>query len=308
LVICDSGRAVNSPPGSHVVFKRSIVLAVMLAGSVGVAAQPQRAADPRQDNVKARYNIFTMEAVLERAVEHGADQLRRQVRRVMPDMLLLSGAAEARGFRLEGYGVFFDVEVPALRESVAWQLRTMIDENGTALTTALQQLKAFVQAQSIQDARAKQSLEQALKRIELVVGPVQPSPPPPAPSSPPGPTTPGAVTALTVDPPSARPQSAPAPPPVDTTLLEDPNQSYEREVKDALIDAMLDYSGPLGIGPEEWLTIAARDNEHRDRFSPGDPFDTITIVLRIKGSDLAAFRADRITKDEARKRVEVREF
>jgi hypothetical protein len=288
------------------VLKRSIVLAVMFAGSVGLAAQAQRAADLRQDNVKARYNIFTMEAVLERAVEHGAVQLRRQVRRVMPDMLLLSGAAEARGFKLEGYGVFFDVEVPALRESVAWQLRTMIDENGVALTTALQQLKAFVQAQSIQDARAKQSLEQALKRLELVVGPVQPTPP--ASPSPPGPPAPGTVIAATADPPSPRPQTPPPPPPVDTTLLEDPNQSYEREVKDALIDAMLDYSGPLGIGPDEWLTIAARDNEHRDRFSPGDPFDTITIVLRIKGSDLAAFRADRITKDEARKKVEVSEF
>jgi hypothetical protein len=31
-------------------------------------------------------------------------------------------------------------------------------------------------------------------------------------------------------------------------------------------------------------------------------------MLRVKGSDLAAFRGDRITKDEARGRVEVREF
>ena len=289
-------------------FKRSIVVTLMLAATVvGLAAQTPRGADPRQDSVKARYNIFTMEAVLERAVEHGADQLRRQVRRVMPDMLLLSGAAEARGFRLEGYGVFFDVEVPALRESVAWAVRTMIDENGVALTTALQQIKAFVQSQSIQDARARQSLEQALKRIELLVGPVQPSSPPPAV----GGTTPppGSIVSLNVDPPGVRPAAPPpAPAPVDSTLLEDPSQAYEREVKDALIDAMLDYSGPLGIGGDEWLTIAARDNEHRDRFAPGDPFDTMTIVLRIKGSDLAAFRADRITKEEARKRVDVREF
>lgn len=285
-------------------FKRSIVVTLILATSVSLAAQAPRGADLRQDPVKARYNIFTMEGVLERAVEHGADQLRRQVRRLMPDMLLLSGAAEARGFRLEGYGVFFDVEVPALRESVAWSIRTMIDENGVALATALQQLKAFVQSQSIQDARARQSLEQALKRIELVVGPMQPSPPALAGANPPG-----SVTALTVEQPAgAPPPAAPPPPPVDATLLDDPSQAYEREVKDALIDAMLDYSGPLGIGADEWLTIAARDNEHRDRFVPGDPFDTMTIVLRIKGSDLAAFRADRITKDEARKRVDVREF
>jgi hypothetical protein len=286
-------------------FKRSIVVTLILATSVSLAAQAPRGADPRQDPVKARYNIFTMEGVLERAVEHGADQLRRQVRRIMPDMLLLSGAAEARGFRLEGYGVFFDVEVPALRESVAWSIRTMIDESGVALTDALRQLKAFVQSQSIQDARARQSLEQALKRIELVVGPMQPSPPAVAGANPPG-----SVTALAVEQPAGAPPPAAPPPaaPVDATLLEDPSQAYEREVKDALIDAMLDYSGPLGIGADEWLTIAARDNEHRDRFAPGDPFDTMTIVLRIKGSDLAAFRENRITREEARKSVHVREF
>jgi hypothetical protein len=71
---------------------------------------------------------------------------------------------------------------------------------------------------------------------------------------------------------------------------------------------MLDHSGPIGVGNDEWLTVAARDNEHRDRLVPGDPYDLLTIVLRIRGSDLAAFRADRISRDEARKRVEVREF
>jgi hypothetical protein len=72
---------------------------------------------------------------------------------------------------------------------------------------------------------------------------------------------------------------------------------------------MLDYSGPIGVGPDEWLTVAARDNEHRDRLMPGDAsYDLMTIVLRVKGSDLASFRADRLTRDEARKRVEVREF
>jgi hypothetical protein len=83
---------------------------------------------------------------------------------------------------------------------------------------------------------------------------------------------------------------------------------YEDEVIGSLVDAMLDYSAPIGVGADEWLTVAARDNEHRDRLMPGDAYDLMTIVLRIKGSDLAAFRADRLTRDEARKRVEVREF
>ena len=41
---------------------------------------------------------------------------------------------------------------------------------------------------------------------------------------------------------------------------------------------------------------------------PGDPSEVTTIVLRIKGSDLAAYRAQKMTEDEVRKRVEVREF
>ena len=41
----------------------------------------QPAQQPARDSEKARYNLFTMEGVLERAVEQGANQLRRQVQR-----------------------------------------------------------------------------------------------------------------------------------------------------------------------------------------------------------------------------------
>ena len=43
-------------------------------------------------------------------------------------------------------------------------------------------------------------------------------------------------------------------------LLDNPAEGYTREVKAALIDAMIENSGPLGLGPDEWLTVAARDN------------------------------------------------
>lgn len=281
------------------------------AGAVAVAvvvATGASAQQPSQDPGQARYDLFTMEGVLERAVAHGADRLVRQVRSLMPDMLLMSGAAQARGFRLDGYGVFFDVEVPVLRRSVAWSLRTMMDGNGMAATTALQQFRAHVE--SLQDPRLKADLQQALKRIELQVGPVQS----PRPRSGPAPAVAqrGTVTALEVEEPPAAMTAAPPPAPqltpADEALLTNPSEVYEKEVIAALIDAMLDYSAPIGVGPDEWLTVAARDNEHRDRLMPGDSYDLMTIVLRIKGSDLAAFRTERITRDEARKRVEVREF
>jgi hypothetical protein len=41
---------------------------------------------------------------------------------------------------------------------------------------------------------------------------------------------------------------------------------------------------------------------------PGAVDDASTIVLRVKGSDVAAFLAKKITPEEARKRVQVKEF
>jgi hypothetical protein len=78
-------------------------------------------------------------------------------------------------------------------------------------------------------------------------------------------------------------------------------------VKAALVDAMIQYSGALNIGPNEWLTVAAKDNEPTNPLVQGDP-DVMTILLRIKGSDLTAYRAGGLTLDEARTRVEEREF
>jgi hypothetical protein len=92
-------------------------------------------------------------------------------------------------------------------------------------------------------------------------------------------------------------------------LLKDPNRAYTEAVQRALIDAMIDYSGPMLIAPHEWLTVAARDNAPRDIFAPQDPFDeVVTILLRIKGEDLAAYRAGKIDREDAKKRVQVREF
>ncbi len=287
---------------------RSVVGSTVLA--VGLAAAPVFAqgvapAAPMSEQMQARYQIAVMESVLERAVEHGAQRLGAMVRiSAMPDMFLLSGAAQARGFRLDGYGVFFDVQVPALRQSVAWSLRTMLDQNTMQLTTALQQLRQAIEKEP--DKARRQSYEQALKRVELQVAPM--TPPEGQPSGP------GAVTASSTGGrvPGMKgdvnaPAAAAASPMVDLPpSMADPGEAYTSEVKEALIDAMLDYTGALKIGADEWLTVAARDNE--PRLNPGDLYDTSTIVLRIKGGDLAAFRADRITRDDARKRVEVREF
>jgi hypothetical protein len=282
----------------------TVVALVAIASDGRVSGQSAPPDASKQDEqVQARYNIFVMEGVLERAVKHGADQLRRQVRRVMPDMLLLSGEAQARGFRLDGYGVFFDVSVPLMRQSVAWSLRTMIHDNNAAAGAALQQLKTAIERLT-PDAGEKATLLQAIKRLEIQVSPRGPIADGPAVQASQRSTEPGSVASLEAAPPAAsvRPTDE------EMALLEDPNGAYEREVINALKDAMLNHSGSIRVGPEEWLTIAAHDNEHRNRLMSGEAYDLMTIVLRVKGTDLAAFRADRITLEEARKRVQVSEF
>ena len=90
-------------------------------------------------------------------------------------------------------------------------------------------------------------------------------------------------------------------------LLNDPNEAYTQEVRAAVIDAMIENSAQLGLGDNEWLTVAARDNAPTGPFMSGDP-NAVTLVLRVKGADLSEFRAGRLTLEQVRSRVEVNEF
>ena len=274
-------------------------VAVVFGMDGGVWAQvPPRNADTEQIRT-TRQKIFMMEGVLERAVQLGVDNLRRRVRAVMPDDALLQGGVPVvRGFRLEGYGVFFDVEVPALRRSLAWSLRTM-NQTGMALARDLAQMRAFVQ--SIADPSVRDEFDRTLLRIQQQVGPT------PLLADRVG-SQGQVVTAQSVPPPGVgQPGSAAVPPEVDSLLLNDPSEAYTQEVKAVLLDAMVENGGPLALGDDEWLTIAARDNAPSDPFMTGDP-DVTTLVLRVKGGDLNAFRAGRLTVEQVRSRVQIGEF
>jgi hypothetical protein len=52
--------------------------------------------------------------------------------------------------------------------------------------------------------------------------------------------------------------------------------------------------------------VAARGSD--GALTPGEILQLTTVVLRVKGSDLADYLANRTTKDEARAKVEVRQF
>jgi hypothetical protein len=278
-----------------------IVGVVLAVGANGVpSAQTLTASDGEQ--VRARQRIFMMEGVLERAVQLGVENLRRRVRAVMPDDALLQGSApQVRGFRLDGYGVFFDVEVPSLRRSLAWSLRTM-NESAALLGRDLASMKAFVQA--IADPRARAEFDRILQRVQRQISPAGA---PERASTQPGPTAAAqslpVATATTT---TTQAPESPQPPQPDATLT-DPSQAYTDEVKASLIDAMIENSGALVLDADEWLTVAARDNAPSDPFMPGGQ-DAMTLVIRIKGDDLNGFRAGRLTLEQVRERVQVGEF
>jgi hypothetical protein len=94
--------------------------------------------------------------------------------------------------------------------------------------------------------------------------------------------------------------------PVPALTVRDPNAAYREAIKESLIDAMLEHSRGLRISPDEWLTVAAQRGD--SPLGPNEIVTTSTLVLRIKGSDLAIYDADRAAKAQVRQRVEVREF
>jgi hypothetical protein len=273
----------------------SIVVTGAFAASASSAAAQSAAQTAASAATRAaaeqRYQIGQMERVLEGAVEHGVTITRDRLQALTqaPADMLVSDNAHARGFRLDGYGVFFDVIVPTFDATLTWSLRTL-DQNDLGLQSALRTLQSHVRT------AGDPSLDQALKRLELQM--------------------PTVVTRTTASQETAGARSATGsaasigsdkPSGADDPILADPNEAYRTEVTQALKDAMLAHSSSLGIGPNEWLAIAAKGNDDRPRLAPADT-DSRTRMFRIKGSDLVEFLAGRITRDEALKRIEVHVF
>lgn len=270
-----------------------VILSGCLVAAVPAVAQtaaPSRDARAEVEARQQRYQISTLERVIEGAVEHGIAVTRERLEAIaqMPTELLVSDNAHARGFRLEGYGVFFDVSVPQF-ETTLWTLRTL-DQNDLGFNSAMKQLQQIV--------KGNVDAEQALRRIELQLAPAGL---PRQIDSAAGTPRPEAVATG-----SAASTSADAPiPRSQDPILTDPNEAYRTEVLQALKDAMLDHSRSLAIQANEWLTIAARGNDERPRLAPADT-SSRTRILRLRGSDLAAYLAGQIDKPEALHRIEVR--
>ncbi len=98
------------------------VVTLLVLAAAPLAAQPGQAR-PTPQQRDQRYQITTMERVLEGAVEHGAKVTRDRLQASSWPEMLLSDNARVRGYRLDGYGLFFDVAVPMLEGSMTWGLK-----------------------------------------------------------------------------------------------------------------------------------------------------------------------------------------
>jgi hypothetical protein len=254
---------------------------------------PQQAAAAAQ---KRRNQIQLMEGLLARAGSIAAEDFGRQLKAIEPGMTVMIGQSRARGFVLDGYGIFFDVEVPELIGTVVWSQLTLQRE--MEVGNALQDLKRALQ--DMPDGPSRQEAQRAIRVLDLQAGPLQPQQANSVtqPATVAGTTSPDQaikVSEGTIT--SSPPADSPDPP---VTMMKDPRQAYRDTVQRELIDAMLDYSLPMDVGPGEWLAVAARVSEAGQRGQ--------VLMMRVKGSDLAIYAADKGRRDEIRRKVEVRIF
>lgn len=223
---------------------RAIAFATVMTMALPMAAAAQTPIATTPDQLQRHEQISVLEGTLVGAVRVAAGRVAKEVQSRTPNANLFTGDARAKGFALDGYGVFVYVEIPAVDLTVSF----MLDQ-----------------------------LDRDLRR-----------------STPAGPEAMG--------------NKADAPPNPKDTLrdVQDTGQRYRTAVKLALTDAMLDYSKNLDLKPDEWLSVAARGSE--SALLPGEVLQLTTVVLRVKGSDLADYLAGRLTKEQAREKVEVRQF
>jgi hypothetical protein len=152
-------------------------------------------------------------------------------------------------------------------------------QRDTLVNGALESIKSALQ--SMPESSTRQQAEQGLQRVARQV-------------------TPG----RTLDQ-SARDTVTAANMPAANMAELDPIKEYSEAVKNELIDAMLAHGTPINLGPDEYLTIAARDAEG---LANSGLYDAPTIILRVKGSDLSIHAAEPGRREEIRKKVDVKVF
>ena len=230
------------------------------------------------EKIDSRYQLRIMERVFEQAVTHGAEQFASRIETSDPSSRInFAGVARAHGFRLDGYGVFFDVQVPMLRPSLNWVFRRLnqLDLRGRIAANLEEALPVLREKmRSFDDEQLMENFERALLAF-----------PRPLPLSP----TPTGATL------------------VDREVLvaseEDLQAEYAAQVAAEVTAVILDHSDAILLGGDDWLVVATVAP-----FSPNDTPGGMKMMLKILGSDLIAFRAGELLREDAIKRIETGEI
>jgi hypothetical protein len=98
----------------------------------------------------------------------------------------------------------------------------------------------------------------------------------------------------------------PAPTPQQTLL--DFRVVYQTQVREALVDAIVDNSGALLLGTGDAVLVIAGGIDPPLTGNPLYRRTSHRLVLRAKGADFAAFREGRLSREELKQRIVASDF
>src|SRR5688572_12931991 len=139
--------ALVTPAGAQEPVLREAAQGSAAPEAASVAGATQAPATPTKplNLADLRHHIYVMEGALARAVDYGAKQLNREILAVMPGVFMLEGEARARGVHLDGYGVFFDVRVPMMRQSMMWSLQMIRNQDDAQTQASISEIRRSLQ-------------------------------------------------------------------------------------------------------------------------------------------------------------------
>jgi hypothetical protein len=280
--------------GASAVYAQDPVVTQPPAAASAAAPVPPKSTLSSSERVS---EVKVLEGVFVQAMNQGAADLVHQMQVIDPGSVAnaMISQAHARGISLEGYGVFFDVDVPLMNMSLIVTQRQALVADLRAKIDEATRLRAHATSPDVQ-----QQLDARVQMLTSILFNIAPQVAPAAESR---------VTAVTNNLEQPRAGSVIAATtdvaPVAPLETRNADQMYSDAIKTALMNAMVNHSSALMLGDDESLTVAARDNGPT---IPGAIADRSGVILTIKGSDLAAFRANKLSRDEVVKKIEIKEW
>jgi hypothetical protein len=317
---------------------RSALALALGLGALGAPAAAQQARQPaaqpapQEQPNPVRDGLEALEARLDRAVDRVS----------LPHAARLLGRAEvARGYRLPGYGLVLVLTPRALpggegqvyffgpgktrrmrvdkRQKGASQTVVVNIDDSDGLETFERQVLVLQHETEAARLAAEQEMDRIAEDVRVRIAPPLPPEAPPTPEAAPAPLPPQAPVAV------AAPVAAPVPPvpPVAWTAAPPPwkfwfeagSPAETREpaaviadVRASLVDTLVaaDAATLAGLGADERVTVAVD-------FVSGGLFvanarPSRTLLVSVRGRDVAARGRGAISAEELRRRVEVSEY